>query len=152
MAKKRKNFTMRLQPPEDSLLGEVLDYFNTLEREELNKSLSDLLIAAYLPLARYHQHTCDPEELRITCINSCDSLSRHSEYLRQLLKVNHPTTLHLVLSSNVVVDPNQIVSQVTHQAEPMVNRTPDKNQDKEVEKDSPPSLEETDDIFGGFDD
>lgn len=152
MDKGRKNFHIRLQPDSESLLGEVIDYLQTLKKEELNKRVGELLVAAFLPLARYHQNTSDSEELRITCINSCDALSRHSEYLRQLLKVNHPTTLHLVLSSNVVADPNQIVSQVTHQASPVVNQTPEQNGDKEVEEDSSPPLEETDDVFGGFDD
>jgi hypothetical protein len=34
----------------------------------------------------------------------------------------------------------------------VVNRTADKNRDKEVDENSPPPLEETDDVFGGFDD
>jgi hypothetical protein len=145
MVKKRRNFTMRLQPPEDSLLAEVLDYFQTLEREELNKSLTDLLIAAFLPLARFQKGTFSHEDLRVTCITSCDSLSRQAEYLRQVLGVNHPSTLHLILSSPLVTEGRLSVSP------PTTGDSPD-GQAASRDKSTTAGGASADLAFGGFDD
>ena len=101
---KRRNFNLRLQPYDGSLLAEVVDYLNSLERDELNKVISDLLISAFLPLARHNAGNYLPEQLRITCINSCDSLLRHSEYIRQVLQVNHPRTIQVLLSNIIQTD------------------------------------------------
>lgn len=147
MAKKRRNFTMRLQPPEDSLLAEVLDYFETMEREELNKSLTDLLIAAFLPLARFQKGTFSAEDLRVTCINSCDSLSRQAEYLRQVLGVNHPSTLHLILSSPLVTDVRLAVPHMSYPA----GDSPD-GQEAEAGNSKTDKVAGVDEAFGGFDD
>ena len=147
MAKKRRNFTLRLQPPEDSLLAEVLDYFQTREREELNKCLTDLLVAAFLPLARWQKGTCSAEDLRVTCINSCDSLSRQAEYLRQMLGVNHPSTLHLILSSPLVTDGRR---PGTQGSQPTGNSSD--GQWAEAGDAQTDNVADVDEAFGGFDD
>ena len=41
--RQRKNYAMRLQPYEGSLLGEVVDYLNGLDRDEANRKIAEIL-------------------------------------------------------------------------------------------------------------
>lgn len=38
----RKNLSLRLQPYEGTLLAEVVDYLNTLDKEEVNRKVAEL--------------------------------------------------------------------------------------------------------------
>ncbi|AFZ57598.1 hypothetical protein H6G54_30235 [Anabaena cylindrica FACHB-243] len=88
--KKRKSLSLRLQPYEGEPMAEVVDYLNSLSKEEVNRKVSDILVAALLPLARYHSGECTPEQLRFACWESQDVLNKHGSNLRLALGVEQP--------------------------------------------------------------
>jgi hypothetical protein len=80
-----------LQPYEGTVLAEVVDYLNSLERDEVSRKIADALIMCFLPLARQERgEELEREALRMTCLEACDALSKHASYLRQALKVSQP--------------------------------------------------------------
>lgn len=101
-SKSRKSFTLRLQPYEGTILAEVVDYLNSLDPSEANQNVINSLIMTLLPLARYHQENCSPEQLRLTCLEACDALAKHASYLRQVLQVSQPQfeSVYLVLGNS----------------------------------------------------
>ncbi|WP_059002728.1 hypothetical protein [Leptolyngbya sp. NIES-2104] len=97
-AKSRKSLSIRLQPYTDSPLSEVIDYLKSLDTEEANRRIGEVLVMCLLPYARLHEAVSD-EELRVTCLESCDALDKHASTMRQALKVpqlqfSHPGFVH----------------------------------------------------------
>lgn len=88
--KKRKSLSLRLQPYEGDLLAEVVDYLNSLPKDEANRKVADILVAAFLPMARYHSGKYTPEQLRITCWEATDALNKHGSTMRLALGVEQP--------------------------------------------------------------
>lgn len=92
----RPSFSLRLQPYEGSLLAEVVQYLNSLDRAEAQRRVENVLVMALLSQARLYDETRSPEERRRCCIESCDALEKHASNLRQLVGVEAPTALRAV--------------------------------------------------------
>lgn len=89
--RKRKSLTLRFQPYEGSTLAEVVDYLNSLDKDEANKKAADILLMCLLPYARKHgNHSYSHSELRLTCLESCDCMDKHASSMRQALMVEQP--------------------------------------------------------------
>ena len=88
--KKRESFTLRLQPYKGSPLASVVDYLESRETRDTKKLVTEILLMCFLPLARLEEGDRTPEELRRTCLESCDALEKHASYLRQVLGVEAP--------------------------------------------------------------
>jgi hypothetical protein len=68
----------------------VVDYLNSLSKEEVNHKVSDILVAALLHLAWYHSGEYTPEQLWFACWESLDVLNKHGSNLRLALGVEQP--------------------------------------------------------------
>jgi hypothetical protein len=88
--KKRLSLSLRLQPYEGDVLAEVVDYLNSLPKDEAHRKVADILVAAFLPLARYQSGKYTPEQLRFACWEAQDSLNKHGSNLRLALSVEQP--------------------------------------------------------------
>jgi|SRR5919202_3998572 hypothetical protein len=88
--KKRESFTLRLQPYKGSPLASVVNYLESRETRDTKKLITEILLMCFLPLARLEEGERTPEELRRTCLESCDALEKHASYLRQVLGVEAP--------------------------------------------------------------
>ena len=82
----RKNLSLRLQPYEGTLLAEVVDYLNTLDKEEVNRRVTEILTISLLPLARYERGVSE-KVLRFSTFESCHALSQQAHFLRQVVGV-----------------------------------------------------------------
>ena len=82
----RKNLSLRLQPYEGTLLAEVVDYLNTLDKEEVNRRVTEILTISLLPLAR-HERGVSEKVLRFSTLESCHALSQQAHFLRQVVGV-----------------------------------------------------------------
>jgi hypothetical protein len=71
-------------------LAEVVDYLNSLPKDEVNRKVADILVAAFLPIARYHSGEYTLEQLRIACWEAQDSLNKHGSHMRLALGVEQP--------------------------------------------------------------
>ncbi|MBD2565602.1 MULTISPECIES: hypothetical protein [Nostoc] len=90
ISKKRLSLTMRLQPYEGDVLAEVVDYLNSLPKDEAQRKVADILVAAFLPVARYSSGSFTPEQIRFACWSAQDSLNKHGSYMRFALGVEQP--------------------------------------------------------------
>ncbi len=89
--KQRRNLNLRnLRPYCGTALAEVIEYLNSLDNSITSSTIESLLIMTLLPLARKHSQRYNPEQLRMTCLESCNALDKHSSYLRQTLMVPQP--------------------------------------------------------------
>lgn len=88
--KKRLSLSLRLQPYEGDVLAEVVDYLNSLPKDEAHRKVADILVAAFLPLARYQSGKYTPEQLRFACWEAQDSLNKHGSNLRLAMGVEQP--------------------------------------------------------------
>ena len=93
----RASFSLRLQPYEGSLLAEVVNYLNSLDRAEANRRVEGVLVMAMLAQARLYDPACSETERRRCCIEACDALEKHASMLRQLVGVEMP--MHPVIHS-----------------------------------------------------
>ena len=82
----RKNLSLRLQPYEGTLLAEVVDYLNTLDKEEVNRKVAEILTISLLPLARYERGVSE-RVLRFSTLESCHALSQQAHFLRQVVGI-----------------------------------------------------------------
>jgi hypothetical protein len=98
--RQRKNYALRLQPYEGSLLGEVVDYLNGLDRDDANRKISELLTIGLLPLARYERGLSE-RVLRASTLESCNALAQHAHCLRQVVGVS----VELPLEGDVLRSP-----------------------------------------------
>ena len=97
--KKRYSLSLRLQPYEGDLMAEVVDYLNGLPKDEMNRKVADILVAAFLPVARHESGNYTQEQLRFACWESQDCLNKHSSNMRLALGVEQP---QFVLPSHTV--------------------------------------------------
>lgn len=97
--KKRYSLSLRLQPYEGDLMAEVVDYLNGLPKDEMNRKVADILVAAFLPVARHESGDYTQEQLRFACWESQDCLNKHSSNMRLALGVEQP---QFVLPSHTV--------------------------------------------------
>ena len=88
--KKRYSLSLRLQPYEGDLMAEVVDYLNGLPKDEMNRKVADILVAAFLPVARLSSGDYTQEQLRFACWESQDCLNKHSSNMRLALGVEQP--------------------------------------------------------------
>ncbi len=96
----RKNLSLRLQPYEGTLLAEVVDYLNTLDKEEVNRRVSEILTISLLPLARYERGVSE-KVLRFSTLESCHALSQQAHFLRQVvgIEVDLPVVGEVLVAS-----------------------------------------------------
>lgn len=137
--KKRSSLSLRLQPYEGNVLAEVIDYLNTLPRDEMSQKLSDILVAALLPVARYASGNYTSDQLRMTCWECQDSLNKHSSNMRLALGVEQP---QFVLPyqvtpqrAKITTDGNAAVPNV------LTTQNVDRNEEFEFEQRPAPSIE-----------
>jgi hypothetical protein len=122
VSQKRESFTLRLQPYKGSPLASVVDYLESRETRDTKKLVTEILLMCFLPLARLEEGERTPEELRRTCLESCDALEKHASYLRQVLGVEAPVR-------QVVTAPVEIVGgngslRKKKQVEPTIEKSP----------------------------
>lgn len=87
--RKRVSLSVRLQPYSGTLMAEVADWLNSVERDEARKLIEAALIMAYLPYARSNSGASDAEIERC-CWETQDLLDKHGFNLRQVLRVSQP--------------------------------------------------------------
>ena len=101
--RKRVSLSTRLQPYENTLLAEVVDWLNSLERDEKNNLIASAVIMAYLPYARASQNV-SKTELERCCWETQNLLDKHGFNLRQSLQVSqpqwHPTVMQRAVSTH----------------------------------------------------
>ena len=92
----------RLQTSEDTKLGEVIDYFGSLDKQEIKQNIIDVLTMNLLPLARAENDEYSPEELRRCCLESSELINIYINYLKQTLKVPiiQSEPIYLMISHN----------------------------------------------------
>ena len=93
----RPSFSLRLQPYERSLLAEVVQYLNSLERSDAHRQIESVLVMALLAQARLYDESCSAEERRRCCIEACDALEKHASNLRQLVGVEMPMPVRSIV-------------------------------------------------------
>lgn len=111
--RKRVSLSLRLQPYEGDAMAEVAEYLNSLPKDEVNRKVADILVAALLPYARYKCGNYTPEQLRFACWESQDCLNKHGSNMRLALGVEQPNFVlpqqimlqsHSVANDNIKVD------------------------------------------------
>jgi hypothetical protein len=71
-------------------MAEVADYLNSLPKEEVNRKVADILVAALLPYARFVSGNYTSEQLRFACWEAQDSLNKHGSNMRLAMSVEQP--------------------------------------------------------------
>ena len=87
--KKRVSLSTRLQPYENTLLAEVVDWLNEHQNDEKNNLIADAVVMAYLPYARASQGV-SKTEIERCCWETQNLLDKHGFNLRQSLQVSQP--------------------------------------------------------------
>ena len=105
----RASFSLRLQPYDGSLLAEVVNYLNSLDRAEANRRVEGVLVMAMLAQARLYDPACSETERRRCCIEACDALEKHASMLRQLVGVEMP--MHPVIQPYAIGRIEQAMNQ-----------------------------------------
>lgn len=150
----RPSFTMRLQPYEGSLLAEVVQHLNSIDRAEAQRRVESVLVMALLAQARLYDPSCSPEEKRRCCIESCDALDKHASTLRQLVGVEALPARH------AVVQPDEASARVTRETDSIRPVPSQKTGDEDTENEPPmpspkarleakASATDVDALFGG---
>ena len=84
----RDSFTITLRAySTDVVLCELVNYLKALDRSLAKQKIEEVLIMALLPLAKQHSGKYSHEQLRLSCLEAENSLTKHSSYLRQALMV-----------------------------------------------------------------
>ena len=86
--KQRKKYTLQLRPYVGTALSELIDYLQSVDKAIAKSKIEDILLAALLPVARLHSGKYTQEQLRLTCLESCESLDKYSSFLRQILMIS----------------------------------------------------------------
>lgn len=86
----RVSLSLRLQPYEGDPMAEVAEYLNSLPKDEVNRKVADILVAALLPYSRYHSGKYTSEQLRFACWESQDCLNKHASNMRLALGIEQP--------------------------------------------------------------
>lgn len=150
--KKRFSLSLRLQPYEGDVLAEVVDYLNSLPKDEAQRKIADILVAAFLPVARYKSGSFTPEQLRFACWEAQDCLSKHGSYMRLAMGVEQT---QFALSPpappapdyTVAVNPPSYNSSALEES-PAEAAVPDSNRPASLVQ-GQASSQEVDAIFGG---
>jgi hypothetical protein len=87
--RKRKSLSIRLQPYEGTTLAEVVEWLNSMERDEMSRLLSEAIVMAYLPYARSAAGETR-NEIERCCWESVDRYWGHGFNMRQALRVPQP--------------------------------------------------------------
>ena len=87
--RKRVSLSTRLQPYENTLLAEVVEWLNEHQNDEKNNLIADAVVMAYLPYARASQGV-SPTEVERCCWETQNMLDKHGFNLRQSLQVPQP--------------------------------------------------------------
>lgn len=109
--RKRVSLSLRLQPYEGDPMAEVVDYLNSLPKDEVNRKVADILVAALLPYARYHNGKYTQEQLRFACWEAQDCLNKHGSNMRLAMSVEQPQFVlpnQVMPQSGVMVNPNPL--------------------------------------------
>jgi hypothetical protein len=88
MTKARKSLSIRLQPYEGTPMAEVADYLNGLDSGTMQRKVEDLLVLGLLAYARLEQGV-EAERLRLTCLECCDGLEKHTAIMRLAIGVEN---------------------------------------------------------------
>lgn len=85
----RKSLSIRLQPYEGVPLAEVVDYLNSLSKEEASRRVGEVLTMCLLPYARYRALGGDysDERRRSDVWESQDAMNKHGSCMRLALGV-----------------------------------------------------------------
>ncbi len=149
--KKRFSLSLRLQPYEGDVLAEVVNYLNSLPKDEAQRKVADILVAAFLPVARYKAGKFTLEQLRFACWEAQDSLNKHGSNMRLAMGVEQPQFVlsQSVLPKSVVgVNPNPPTNQNSTTDEPDSQASaPDSNRPNSLVQ-GQASSQELDTIFG----
>ena len=114
----RSSFSLRLQPYQGSLLAEVVQYLNALERSDAMRQVENVLVMALLAQARLYDEGRSAEERRRCCIEACDALDKHASMLRQLVGVERPVPLGVVpYETGAIAQPHMTAHPVVAQVE-----------------------------------
>ena len=101
--KKRVSLSTRLQPYENTLLAEVVEWLNSHQNDEKNNLIADAVVMAYLPYARASRGV-DSTEIERCCWETQNLLDKHGFNLRQSLQVSqqgwHSTVVPTVVSAH----------------------------------------------------
>lgn len=141
--RKRVSLSTRLQPYENTLLAEVVDWLNTRERDDKNSLIADALTMAYLPYARANKNVSQ-SELERCCWETQDMLDKHGFNLRQSLQVSQPQWHSTTMPREISSDARTAQSMLNSLDSPLVE-----NEESEDEDDFPTSLIEGE---GDYDD
>ena len=87
--KKRVSLSIRLQPYENTLLAEVVEWLNAHENDEKNRLIASAVTMAYLPYARASKDVSQTE-LERCCWETQNLLDKHGFNLRQSLQISQP--------------------------------------------------------------
>ena len=143
--KKRVSLSTRLQPYENTLLAEVVEWLNSHQNDEKNNLIADAVVMAYLPYARASRGV-DSTEIERCCWETQNLLDKHGFNLRSSLRVSQPQWHSTMMSS--VVAQNALNSQHTDSNS---NHQLELDRDEDNEELIPQSLiegeESNDDLF-----
>ena len=150
--KKRLSLSLRLQPYEGDVLAEVVDYLNSLPKDEAQRKIADILVAAFLPVARYKAGNFTPEQLRFACWEAQDSLNKHGSYMRLAMGVEQPQFAREQPAPSVpvyavAVNPSTISTSASEESATAAE-APDSNRPATLVQ-GQASSQEVDEIFGG---
>ncbi|MEO1763743.1 MAG: hypothetical protein AAFR83_17645 [Cyanobacteria bacterium J06629_18] len=143
----RHSLSLRLQPYEGDLMAEVAVYLNGLPKDERNRKVADILVAALLPYCRYKSGNYTEEQLRFACWESQDCLNKHGSNMRLALGVEQPQFVQPDYAQRVhnyrsdVVKSNGSSPQVE-----TVDSTVEDNKDWQISGDA--SSSDLDNLFG----
>jgi hypothetical protein len=98
--KKRVSLSTRLQPYENTLLAEVVEWLNEHQNDEKNNLIADAVVMAYLPYARASRGI-DSTEIERCCWETQNMLDKHGFNLRSSLQVSQPQWHSTVVPSVV---------------------------------------------------
>ncbi|AFZ15527.1 hypothetical protein Cri9333_4751 (plasmid) [Crinalium epipsammum PCC 9333] len=83
----RKSLSLRLQPYEGTPLAVVVDYLNSLSKEEANNKVGELLVMTLLPYALFDEGKLPRERLRSTFLASRDLMEKHLGIMALTLEI-----------------------------------------------------------------
>ena len=95
----RESYTFTLRANQyDTNRIELIRYLKKLERRDAHRMIESALMAELLTLAKQETGKYSPEQLRVSCLESCKNLCDHLSYLRQLFNIvesHSSNTTHL---------------------------------------------------------
>ncbi len=130
--RKRVSLSTRLQPYENTLLAEVVEWLNSLERDEKNNLIADAVIMAYLPYARASKDVA-PTELERCCWETQNLLDKHGFNMRQSLQISQPQW-HSTVMPTVVSTHNSNSQHTANNSTPQLELDEDEDNEELIPK------------------